>query len=84
MIHYHWELTPQADWPKLKNKARCLLCSDTIEYKYTHNFVRCKCGSLAVDGGNDYHKRCFQRQEDYVEVLELVYVKKRQSYYYLS
>ncbi len=39
------------------NKAQCLKCLEVIESKTVHDFVRCKCGSLAVDGGRQYLKR---------------------------
>ena len=35
-------------------KIKCLLCNDTIESKYTHNFVSCKCNNCYIDGGQDY------------------------------
>lgn len=35
-------------------KVQCKLCGDVIESKYRHDFVRCKCGDIFVDGGNDY------------------------------
>ena len=37
-----------------RNAARCMLCFDVIESKYTHDFVECGCGNLFVDGGLDY------------------------------
>ncbi len=39
------------------NRARCNKCGDVIESKHRHNFVWCKCGAIAVDGGKDYLKR---------------------------
>ena len=30
-----------------------------IESKDRHDFVRCNCGNIAVDGGLDYIKRSF-------------------------
>jgi len=39
------------------NKVQCKLCLDIIESKYTHDFVWCKCKTIAVDGGKDYLKR---------------------------
>jgi tRNA(Ile2) C34 agmatinyltransferase TiaS len=40
------------------NKAQCKKCDDIIESKHRHDFVWCKCGAIAVDGGKDYLKRC--------------------------
>jgi len=41
----------------LKNRAFCLECNTEIESTHRHDFVRCPCGNLAVDGGKDYLKR---------------------------
>jgi len=43
--------------PKYKNKAQCRLCEDIIESTFRHDFRRCKCGAIFVDGGNDYMRR---------------------------
>lgn len=52
----------------LRNRAKCLKCGEIIESKHRHDYVTCKCGNLAVDGGRDYLKRNFQ---DYSMVEEL-------------
>jgi len=41
----------------IRNRGRCLICNTIIESKHRHDFVWCKCGAVAVDGGNDYLKR---------------------------
>ncbi len=41
------------------NKAQCLQCLEVIESKHRHDYVACKCGGLAVDGGVDYLKRSY-------------------------
>jgi len=35
-------------------KWQCALCEDVIQSKFRHDFVRCKCGAVFVDGGGDY------------------------------
>lgn len=35
----------------------CRVCGSTVESKHRHDFVSCKCGSIAVDGGKAYLKR---------------------------
>ena len=35
-------------------KLRCKRCTDVIESRFRHDFVRCKCGAIFIDGGNDY------------------------------
>ncbi|WP_420006898.1 DUF7695 domain-containing protein [Virgibacillus halodenitrificans] len=43
---------------KLKrNIIRCKHCNEIIESKDVHDFKRCKCGRVAVDGGTEYAKR---------------------------
>ena len=35
-------------------KLRCLKCKDVIESKSIHDFQRCECGAIFIDGGNEY------------------------------
>lgn len=39
-----------------KNKAKCLKCGDIIESKHRHDFVKCKCGAIFLDGGLNYYR----------------------------
>ena len=39
------------------NKARCKLCRTVIESTHRHDFLWCRCRSIAVDGGKDYLRR---------------------------
>lgn len=43
------------------NKAQCNSCGDIIESTHRHDFRWCGCGALAVDGGQAYLKRSFDR-----------------------
>lgn len=52
------------------NKAKCKKCGDVIESTHTHDFVRCKCGAIAVDGGHDYLRR-LGNPEDCEELSEV-------------
>lgn len=38
----------------VKNAIECTVCGDVIESRHRHDFVRCNCGKVAVDGGLDY------------------------------
>ena len=49
------------------NRIRCKLCGDIITSTHVHDFKFCKCGSVAVDGGHDYLRRCGYR-EDYEDL----------------
>ena len=53
----------------LCNKIKCKKCGDIIESKNRHDFVTCKCGSVAIDGVNSYLKRTGNR-EDWEELSE--------------
>lgn len=53
----------------IRNRARCKCCGDIIESRYTHEYVKCSCQAIAVDGGTEYIRRCFKDDES-VELLE--------------
>ena len=52
----------------IKNAIRCNLCGDEIESKSVHDYVRCKCGACAVDGGHEYLRRCFKSEECFTDI----------------
>lgn len=56
----------------IKNKIRCKCCREILESEYAYDFKYCKCGSVAVDGGTEYLRRCGKREdwEDLSEVEE--------------
>ena len=57
--------------PKIiRNAIRFKKCGDIIESKTVHYFKFCSCVSCAVDGGNDYLRRCGKR-EDWEELSEV-------------
>lgn len=41
----------------VRNSIRCLVCTEEIESAHVHDFRRCGCGSVAVDGGLEYLRR---------------------------
>ena len=51
----------------IRNAIRCRLCGDEIESTSRHEYVRCRCGACAVDGGKDYLRRSFQSKDCYEE-----------------
>lgn len=56
---------------KLKrNAARCLKCNTVVESKHRHDFVRCPCGNLLVDGGLDYARRGYVEARYYEDLCE--------------
>lgn len=48
----------------VRNSAKCLKCGEDIESTHRHDFVSCSCGSVCVDGGKEYLRRC-GNTEDY-------------------
>lgn len=40
----------------MKEGIRCKNCGDEIFSYHRHDFKRCNCGSVAIDGGDDYTK----------------------------
>lgn len=38
------------------NKVNCKKCNDIIESNHSYDFRYCKCGSIFVDGGEEYQK----------------------------
>ena len=64
---------------EIRNMAKCLLCGEIIESKYTHDFVTCKCGNLSVDGGLDYFKRSLLHGTDSYKELGLSKTKENEE-----
>jgi len=51
----------------IRNRIACLECLDVIESIHVHDFVWCRCGCVAVDGGRDYLKRVGSPWQDLSE-----------------
>ena len=51
----------------ITNKIQCI-----IESKSVHDFKFCKCKQVAVDGGHEYLRRCFYKEDDYIELSETI------------
>lgn len=41
----------------VQNAVICNLCDEFIFSAHRHDFVECKCGNIAVDGGQEYLRR---------------------------
>ena len=52
----------------IKNAIRCNICGEELESKHRHDYVECKCGACAVDGGHDYLRRCYKEEGCYTEI----------------
>ena len=54
-----------------KNSIKCNLCGEILVSESVHDFKFCKCGTVAVDGGNEYLRRIYKNStEDYTELSE--------------
>lgn len=58
----------------LANKAQCSKCGDIIESRYRHEFVSCSCGAIFVDGGTDYLRRGYKKEDGdcFIELSEFI------------
>lgn len=58
----------------VRNRAQCDECGDIVESKSRHDWRRCTCGNLFVDGGLDYERRGWKGSSDgkpsYTELSE--------------
>lgn len=54
----------------IANKAKCRRCGDIIESKHRHDYVSCKCGEIAVDGGRAYLRRSARDIRNVIELSE--------------
>ena len=64
----------------INNKAQCKLCLDIVESKSGHNFVRCKCGEIFVDGGKNYLRRGANNFDNFIELSESYEEKYESSF----
>lgn len=53
-----------------RNSIQCKECGDIIESTGVHDYVTCRCGACAVDGGHEYLRRCFKSKDCYIELSE--------------
>ena len=54
----------------IRNAIQCKFCGVIIESTYRHEYVQCKCGACAVDGGHDYLRRSFKDKDCYIDLSE--------------
>ena len=63
----------------IKNVIQCKLCGDVIESTDRHQYVTCKCGACAVDGGHDYLRRSFKVKDCYIYLSETVEITMKEK-----
>lgn len=63
----------------IKNAIQCKLCGEIIESTDRDQYVTCKCGACAVDGGHDYLRRCFKDKGSYVDLSETIEISAEEE-----
>ena len=52
----------------VQNAVICNKCDDFIFSKHRHDYVECKCGDCAVDGGQEYLRRIYKTNASFSEL----------------
>lgn len=47
----------------LKNSIQCPICKDIIISYSTHDFKRCSCKNISIDGGRDYQRYSWKKEK---------------------
>lgn len=63
----------------IKNAIQCKLCGDIIESTYRHEYIQCKCGACALDGGHDYLRRSYRTEDCYIDLSETIEVSAEEK-----
>lgn len=54
-----------------RNCIQCKHCGDIIASEHRYDYKSCKCGCVAVDGGDEYLRRSARNGlEDFIELSE--------------
>jgi len=56
----------------LTNIIKCTKCNDIIESKHRHDFVKCSCKAVAVDGGTAYLRR-LGNPGDFIDLSKVIH-----------
>jgi hypothetical protein len=57
------KITKKITW----NAICCIWCKEVLVSTHVHDFKQCHCGSVGVDGGNEYLRR-IGNPDDYIEL----------------
>lgn len=52
----------------MRNRAKCKLCEEIIESLHPQDYVPCKCGEIAVDGGKEANKCAALHWENFLRI----------------
>jgi hypothetical protein len=56
----------------IRNMAECPVCHEVVESTHRHDYRRCSCGNIAVDGGKEYTRRSWGNGGMPIERSEIV------------
>lgn len=49
---------------------KCNICGDKIKSMSRHDYKKCECGRIAIDGGDDYMKINYIKYDDFTIIDE--------------
>lgn len=52
----------------MRNRAKCRLCKEILESFHRHDYVKCKCDEISIDGGQDYFKAGAKNWENFIRI----------------
>jgi hypothetical protein len=52
----------------MRNRAKCKLCGSVLESFHRFDYVVCKCGEIAIDGGLDYMRAVAKNFDNFLRV----------------
>ena len=55
----------------ISNQVLCLLCGDKPYSRHRHDFQWCRCGAVAVDGGQSYLRRVYKQGLDQSNIIDI-------------
>lgn len=62
-----------------RNRIQCKHCGDIIESIHQHDFKKCKCGKVAVDGGLEYARRSCPSGNYEDHIIDLIEFVEREE-----
>jgi predicted class III extradiol MEMO1 family dioxygenase len=54
----------------IRSIYQCKECGDIIESKHRHDFTTCQCGNLSIDGGLDYTRIIYDKENSWIDLSE--------------
>lgn len=56
----------------IQNEVKCLDCGDQIYSAHRHDYKKCKCGKVGVDGGLEYIRRTYSDDANFKDLSILI------------